>query len=61
MNYLPLYLKELQKEQTKPSVRKKKTKTNTGAKINEKETKMTIEKINEPKSSFKKKITLASL
>lgn len=45
INNLTLYLRELEEEQTKPSVRRKEI-TKIRAEMNEAETKKTIEKIN---------------
>ena len=54
---LPLHLKQLEKEeQTKPKVNRRKEIIKIRAKINEIETKKTIEKINETKSWFFEKI-----
>ena len=51
-NKLTLYLKQLEKEQTKPKVSSKKEIKNIRAEINKIETKKTVEKINETKSWF---------
>ena len=53
INDLTLYLKQLEKEETKnPRVSRRKEIIKIMAKINEKETKVTIEKINKAKSCF---------
>ena len=51
-----LHLKELEKEQTKPKVSRRKEITKIRAEINEIETKKTIAKINKTKSWFFEKI-----
>ena len=57
INNLTLHLKQLEKEeQTKPKVSRRKEIIKIRAEINEIETKKTIEKINETKSWFFKKI-----
>ena len=55
-NNLTLYLKQLEKEQTKPKVSRRKEIINIRAEINQTEMKKTIEKINETKSWFFEKI-----
>ena len=55
-NNLTLQLKELEKEQTKPKVSRRKEIIKIRAEINEIETKKTIAKINEAKSWFFEKI-----
>ena len=55
MSNLILHLKELEKEKTKPTTSKKK-KHQISAEINEMETREMIEKVNETKSCFFKKI-----
>ena len=52
INNLTLHLKELQKEQTKPKVSRRKEIIKIRAEINEIETKKTIAKINKTKSWF---------
>ena len=56
INNLTLHLKELEKEQTKPEVSRRKEILKMRAEINEIETKKTIAKINETKSWFFEKI-----
>ena len=57
-NNLTLHQKQLEnKEQTKPKVSRRKEIIKIRAEINEVETKKTIEKINETKSWFFKKIS----
>ena len=53
---LTLHLKQLEREQTRPKVRRKKEIIKIRAEIDEIETKKTIEKINETKSWFFEKI-----
>ena len=56
INNLTLHLKQLEREQTRPKVSRRKE-IKIRAEINEIETKKTIEKINETKSFFFEKIT----
>ena len=56
INNLTLHLKQLEKEQTKPKVSRREEIIKIRAKINEIETKKTIEKINETKSWYFEKI-----
>ena len=56
INNLTLHLKELEKEQTKPKVSRRKEIINMRAEINEIETKKIIANINETKSWFFEKI-----
>ena len=56
INQLTLHLKQLEREQTRPKVSRKKEIIKIRAEINEIETKETIEKINEMKSWFFEKI-----
>ena len=56
INKLTLHLKQLEKEQTRPKVSRRKEIIKIRAEINEIETKKTIEKINETKSWFFEKI-----
>ena len=56
INNLTLHLKELEKEQTKPEVSRRKEIIKIRAEINEIETKKTMAKINKTKSCFFKKI-----
>ena len=58
INNLTLHLKQLEKEQTKPKVSRKKEIIKIRVEINEIETKKTIAKINETKSCFFEKIKL---
>ena len=58
INNLTLHLKELEKEQTKPKVSRRKEIIKTRAEINEIETKKTTAKINKTKSWFFEKIKL---
>ena len=55
-NNLPLHLQELEKEQTKHKVSRRKEIIKIRAEINEKEMKKTIAKINKTKSSFFEKV-----
>ena len=55
-NKLILHLKQLEREQTRPKVSRRKEIIKIRAEINEIETKKTIEKINETKSCFFEKI-----
>ena len=55
-NNLTLHLKQLEEEQTKPKVSRRKEIIKIRAEINEIETRKTIEKINETKSWFFEKI-----
>lgn len=50
MNNLTLYLKELEKEQTRPKVNRMRGITKIRTEINEIDTRKTIEKINKTKS-----------
>ena len=54
-NNLSLHLKQLEKEQKKPKVSRRKDIIKIRAERNEIEVKTTIEKINEPKSWFSEK------
>ena len=56
INKLTLHLKQLEREQTRPKVSRRKEIIKIRAEINEIETKKTIEKINETKSWFFEKI-----
>ena len=56
INNLTLHLKQLEKEKTKPKVSRREEIIKIRAKINEIETKKTIEKINETKSWYFEKI-----
>ena len=56
INKLTLHLKQLEREQTRPKVSRRKETIKIRAEINEIETKKTIEKINEMKSWFFEKI-----
>ena len=51
-NNLSLYLKDLEKEQTKPKINRRKESIKTRVEINEIETEKTVEKINETKCRF---------
>ena len=61
INNLTLQLKQLEKEQTKPKVSRRKEIIKIRPEINEIETKKTIEKISETKSWFFEKIKLINL
>ena len=61
INNLTLHLKQLEKEQTKPKVSRRKEIIKIKAEINEIETKETIEKINGTKRLFFEKIKLINL
>ena len=52
INHLTLHLKQLEREQTKPKVSRRKEIIQIRAEINEIETKQTMAKINETKSWF---------
>ena len=56
INYLTLHLKQLEKEQRKPKVSRRKEIIKIRAEVNERETKKTIAKINKTKSWFFEKI-----
>ena len=56
INNLTLYLKQLEKEQRKPKISRRKEIIKIRAEINERETKKTITKINKTKSRFFEKI-----
>ena len=60
-NNVTLHLKQLEKEQTKPKVSKRKKVIKIRAEINEIDKKKAIEKISETKSWFSEKIKLINL
>ena len=61
INKLTLHLKQLEKEQRKPKITRRKEIKKIRAEINEIETKKTIAKINKTKSWFFEKIKLINL
>ena len=56
VNNLTLHLKQLEREQTRPTISQRKEIIKIRTEVNEIETMQTIEKINEPKSWFFEKI-----